>query len=89
MEKGLTPSTNEASTSKSSDDIPDGICCCCGHKLDNHIDEKEGWRCHSLGEDFYQCECYLRKNRYDSIEGYDLKKRVEQMLKELSEEKIL
>lgn len=66
--------------------IPDNICCCCGHKLGNHVDERDGWRCHSLGQDFYQCECYLRKNRYDSISGYDLKLRVIRMKKDLKKE---
>jgi len=57
--------------------IPKGICVCCGHKLDHHIDERDGWRCHSLGSDFYQCECFLRKGRYDNgIDGYDLRSRV-------------
>ena len=57
--------------------IPGNTCTVCGHKLDNHVDERDGWRCHSIGQDFYQCECYLRKGRYDEgIEGYDLKTRL-------------
>jgi len=68
-------------------DVPNGICCCCGHTLNSHIDENEGWRCHSLAQDFYQCECYLRKNKglnidHDKIGNYDLKKRIKRYLKE-------
>lgn len=68
--------------------IPDKVCCCCGHSLDNHVDEREGWRCHSLGQDWYQCECYLRKNRYDSISGYDLKLRIKETSKEEAKPKL-
>lgn len=50
-------------------------CCCCGHPLHTHVDEGDGWRCHCLGQDTYQCECFLRK-RYKSINGYDLDKRI-------------
>jgi hypothetical protein len=64
----------------------DNICCCCGHSLDHHVDEGTGWRCHSLGRDFYQCECFLRKDRYeDGIKGYDLQKRIDSYEKETRE----
>lgn len=69
------------------DEIPSGACCCCGHPLGTHIDECEGWRCHVLGDDLYQCECFLRKNRYATIDGYDLKSRVEDQIKELAKMK--
>jgi len=48
----------------------EGICCVCGHKLHNHIDESNGWRCHSIGHDWYQCECWLRKDRADGDRNY-------------------
>ncbi len=64
----------------------DNTCCCCGHNLDNHIDEDKGWRCHGLGRDFLQCECYLRKGRYDEgIKGYDLQKRKDEYIKQEGE----
>lgn len=59
----------------------EGRCCVCGHLLSHHIDETNGWRCHSLGPDFYQCECFLRK-KYDDIRGYDVKKRLSEQLAE-------
>lgn len=72
--------------------IPEGICCVCGHALDNHIDEGEVWRCHSLGQDFYQCECVLRKDRgfftvetADPISYYDMKRRANKHLQEFKE----
>lgn len=59
--------------------VPDGICCVCGDKLSSHIDEGDGWRCHSISVDGCQCECYLRKGRAQGdINYYDLKKRIEQ-----------
>lgn len=61
----------------------DEICCVCAHTLDMHIDEGSGWRCHALGSDGYQCECWLRKGRYESIRGYSLGTRVQQHLEEL------
>jgi len=60
------------------------ICCVCSHELSIHFDEVTGWRCHALGQDGYQCECWLRKERYASIEGYDLFTRIEEMKEELS-----
>jgi hypothetical protein len=64
------------------------LCIVCGHSLDAHINEKDIWRCHSLGSDFSQCECVLRKNRAENkIEFYDLKKRVLELTKELKKEK--
>lgn len=69
-------------------EVPNGVCCCCGHKLAIHIDEGDGYRCHSLAQDFYQCECYLRKRRYDEgLEAYDLKKRLKQQITELPKKK--
>lgn len=66
----------------------DPVCCACHHKLSSHIDEGDGWRCHSLGQDALQCECFLRKDRteQDGISFYDLKKRKTAMLKELGVE---
>jgi len=62
------------------------ICCVCGHSLSTHIDEKEWWRCHSLGADAYQCECRLVKLSDDSkLIDYDLKHRVDDHLKEFRE----
>lgn len=69
------------------EEIPEGICCCCGHELCWHIDEGDGWRCHLLSSDLYQCECFLRKGRYESKDGYDLKSRVDQHIKEIKEGK--
>lgn len=60
------------------------ICCVCLHNLDSHIDETDGWRCHSLGQDFFQCECFLRK-RDDTIDFYDLQKRTNEMLEDTRE----
>lgn len=59
------------------------VCCVCLHDLSDHIDEVKGYRCHSLGTDGFQCECFLRKDRYDSIEGFQLDKRISQMIEEL------
>ena len=64
------------------------ICCCCIHKLSSHIDEENGWRCHSLGQDTLQCECFLRKEHAENdIDFYNLRKRKEEMLKEILGEK--
>ncbi len=68
------------------EDIDENVCVLCGHKLSMHIDEGDGWRCHSLGPDFHQCECYLRKNRAEGdISFYDLKERVKEMKERLEE----
>lgn len=62
------------------------LCCCCGHPLASHIEETLGWRCHAFGPDLYQCECFLRKGRYEEgLGGYDLMKRVELHKTEFSE----
>jgi len=61
----------------------DKICCVCGHELDMHIDEDDGWRCHSLAGDGYQCECWLRKGRYKGIKGYSLGVRTREHTEEL------
>lgn len=56
-------------------------CSVCGHDLAHHIDEKDGWRCHSLDPSAHQCECYLRKNRAGD-EGknfYSLEKRTKKI----------
>ena len=64
-------------------DIIFGVCCICGHKLYNHIDEGEGWMCHSMARDFLHCECWLRKERAEgNIEYYDYFKRKLRALKE-------
>lgn len=63
------------------------ICLVCGHSLNVHINEEEIWRCHSLGGDFSQCECSLRKNRAEGkIDYYDLRKRVLSFTRELKRE---
>lgn len=81
---------------KELDEIPDEICCVCGHKLGNHVDEGSIWRCHSLGQDFYQCECALIKDKSKPLEGksphirigeptisyYDLKRRLKKLISE-------
>ena len=68
---------------KEIDKIPDEICCVCGHNLKNHIDEESVWRCHSLGQDFYQCECALRKDRAMRARAYyDLKRRIKKQVEE-------
>ena len=69
------------------DKIPDELCCVCGHELGNHIDEGDVWRCHSLGQDFYQCECVLRKDKSfldldNDINYYDLKRRIKKQIME-------
>lgn len=58
--------------------VEEKVCCVCGHKLASHIDEGDGWRCHSLGSDGYQCECFLRKDRTseEGINFYGLKARI-------------
>ena len=65
----------------------DETCVVCGHPLSCHIDEGDGWRCHCLGADLSQCECYLRKYRdllgEVDITYYSLERRVEEMKKEL------
>jgi len=62
------------------------FCCVCGHGLPAHIDEGCGWRCHSLGPDGFQCECYLRKIRGEGGKNfYSLARRVAEMKKELEE----
>lgn len=64
-------------------EIPKNTCCVCGHPLSSHIDEGDGWRCHSLAQDFFQCECFLRKGRYDGndeLQAYDLKSRLKRRI---------
>jgi hypothetical protein len=65
-------------------ELKEGTCCLCKHPLSSHIDEGSGWRCHILGDDLYQCECFLRKGvwRFDSG-FYDLKKRINRHKKEM------
>ncbi len=62
-------------------------CIVCGHKLCDHIDEGNGWRCHSLGVDTRQCECFLRKHRdlfgEVSLDYYSVQRRVEEAEKEI------
>lgn len=62
------------------------VCCVCGHGLSSHIDEDYGWRCHSLGPDGFQCECYLRKVRGEGDKKfYSLARRTAEMKKELEQ----
>jgi len=62
--------------------LPEKMCCICGHALLTHFEElptlsKIGWRCHCLGLDGYQCECFLRKDSVASkVDYYDFKRRV-------------
>ena len=63
------------------ENYPKNTCCCCGHSLENHVDEGRQWRCHCLGPDFYQCECRLRKHE-DGLVEYDLNSRIANMKKE-------
>ena len=65
----------------------DNVCCVCGHVLDMHIDEGNGWRCHSLAGDGYQCECWLRKRRNKSIRSYSLGVRTREHIDELSDQR--
>jgi hypothetical protein len=52
-----------------------------------HIDEGDGWRCHGLGSDGYQCECFLRKRKAKGdISYYSLGKRIEEFKMELKRE---
>jgi hypothetical protein len=52
------------------------ICVVCGHLLGHHVFEKTGWRCHGIGHDSLQCECFLRATRAEgNIAYYDLIKR--------------
>jgi hypothetical protein len=61
-----------------------GDCCVCGHPLKDHVDEGDGWRCHCLGPDTYQCECWLRRDRAEGdIKYYDLDRRAVEALDEL------
>lgn len=67
--------------------VEEDICCVCGHPLSMHIDEGDGWRCHALGPDGYQCECFLRKGKAKGdISYYSLERRVEEFKKELKKE---
>lgn len=60
-----------------------GKCCVCHHDLDTHIDEGNFWRCHSLGVDFYQCECILSKHKAkDDISFFDLAKRAREQMED-------
>ena len=65
---------------ESTQEIPFGVCCVCGHKLEWHVDEGGHWRCHAVHIDSYQCECILKKDKdfIEGIEYYDLKKRIEE-----------
>ena len=65
-------------------------CCVCHHDLNVHFDEGDFWRCHSLGVDFYQCECILNKHKAkDDISFYDLAKRAKEQIEDLSQEKLI
>ncbi len=56
------------------------VCTVCYHKLSLHLDEGDGWRCHSLDMSLFQCECYLRKGRYDTKEEYNLGNRIKEQI---------
>ncbi len=60
------------------------ICCICGHRLDEHIEEEKWWRCHSLSLDYYQCECRLLKALCKSKEEYNYIKRKFECIDELN-----
>jgi hypothetical protein len=56
----------------------------CGHDLEDHIDESNGWRCHALGNDGYQCECFLRREHADGSKYYyELETRINKHKEEL------
>ena len=64
-------------------DVPEGVCCVCMHKLDHHVPEQRShnliWRCHSINIDAMQCECRLCKLEYvKDINYYDLRSRMKQ-----------
>lgn len=64
-----------------SENVIEEICCVCEHPLESHIEEGDGWRCHHLGKDGYQCECFLRKARADNdIAFYSKEKRLQETL---------
>lgn len=68
-------------------EVEEDVCCVCGHPLWMHIDERNGWRCHALGPDGYQCECFLRKDKAKGdISYYSLEKRVKEFKRELKKE---
>ena len=83
------PSKNEVKqvSSERGESMKDRVCIVCGHSLRSHIDEGGGWRCHALGSDAYQCECFLRRGRAKGeISYYDWLKRVKKSEKELEQE---
>ena len=52
-------------------------CIVCGHRLSSHIWEGDGWRCHSLGPDLCQCECFLRlRDPKQGLYYYSLERRI-------------
>lgn len=62
------------------------ICCVCGHNLSSHIEEKDWYRCHSIGSCYSQCECRLIKEGLmgeHPLEYYDLEKRQTEFLSEI------
>jgi len=64
----------------------DTVCCVCSHKLGIHIAEEDGWRCHALAGDGYQCESWLRKRGHNStLQDYSLGKRTQEHIAELKE----
>lgn len=59
----------------------DPCCCVCGHPLKMHLFEKgeqgDGWRCHCIGMDCFQCECHLRKRtKQQDLNYYNLQDRI-------------
>lgn len=66
---------------KGSEKVEKDVCVVCGHNLSCHIDEGDGWRCHALGPDLKQCECFLRKRKglgEVDLDYYSLKRRIEE-----------
>lgn len=60
-------------------------CCVCRHALDNHVNEGDGWRCHSIAPDFYQCECFLRKTEFNkNKQTYNHMVRIKAYMRELN-----
>ncbi|MFX1237438.1 MAG: hypothetical protein ACFFAS_15550 [Promethearchaeota archaeon] len=59
-------------------------CCECGHELSLRFDESKGWRCHRLGPDGFQCECWLSKAKAEgSISYYSLTLRIKDSIDDL------
>jgi hypothetical protein len=78
--------SQEKKMTSNNEPISGEICCICHHSLHYHLEELGGWRCHLLGSDGYQCECWLRPERADNNKDfYNLARRVQQHLNKLAE----